>query len=126
MSSYKIVDSTISILYCARCANEHLEAVSPGRLICPDCGQISTYDPDTLRVGRLTGTKYKMRSKRRYAFREIIDEAREDAFGEVFVPSPEPGRGKIGWRHEDESRNEDEPTMEEQDDGAISCDNGKC
>lgn len=102
MSSYKVIDSTISILYCAKCAGEHLEVVSQGRFVCPDCGNIITFDPQIVRVGQLTGTKYKMRAKRRYTFREIIDEAREDAFSEVYVPSPEPGRGRVGWRHERE------------------------
>lgn len=100
MSSYKVVDSTISILYCAKCAGEHLEVVSPGRFVCPDCGNMITFDPKIVKVGQLTGTKYKMRAKRRYSFREIVDEARQDAFSEVYVPSPEPGRGQVGWRHE--------------------------
>lgn len=103
MSSYKIIDSTISILYCAKCANEHLEIVSPGRLVCPDCGTVTTFDTSLIRVGQLKGTKYKMRDTRRYSFREIVDEGRESAFSEVFVPSPEPGRGRTGWRHEEEA-----------------------
>lgn len=98
MSSYKVVDSTVSLLYCAKCANEALEIVSPGRLVCPDCSNVIEFDPQIVRVGQLQGTKYKMRDKRRYSFREIIDEARESAFDDVFVPSPEPGRGRTGWR----------------------------
>jgi hypothetical protein len=101
MSTYKIIDSTISILYCAKCANEHLEVISPGRLVCPDCGSVSTFDTSSIRVGQLKGTKYKMRDTRRYSFREIIDEGREDAFREVYVPSPEPGRSRVGWRSEE-------------------------
>jgi hypothetical protein len=103
MSSYKVIDSTISILYCAKCAGEVLDLISPGRLVCPDCGTVSTFDAGNLRLGRLVGTKYKQRSKRQYTFREIVDEAREDAFSEVFVPSPEPGRGRTGWRKEKEA-----------------------
>jgi hypothetical protein len=108
MSTYKIVDSTISVLYCAKCANEDLEIVSPGRLVCRDCGMDTTFDTSLIRVGQLKGTKYKMRDKRRYTFREIIDEAREDAFSEVFVPSPEPGRGRVGWRSEEEKEEQEE------------------
>lgn len=104
MSTYKIIDSTISVLYCAKCANEDLEVVSPGRLVCPDCGAVSSFDPNLIRVGQLKGTKYKMRDTRRYTFREIIDEARQDAFREVYVPSPEPGRGRVGWRSEEEAQ----------------------
>lgn len=107
MSSYKIIDSTISVLYCARCANEDLELIAPGRLYCADCGMDTTFDMSKVRVGRLKGTKYKMRAKRRYTFREIVDEGRQDAFSEVYVPSPEPGRKRIGWRHEEEN----EPQM---------------
>ena len=103
MSSYKIIDSTISILYCARCANEHLEVHSSGRIVCADCGMVTTFDPKLIRVGQLKGTKYKMRDTRRYSFREITDEARQDAFNEVYVPSPEPGKGKVGWRSEEKS-----------------------
>jgi hypothetical protein len=51
MSSYKVVDSAISILYCGRCANEHLEIISPGRLACADCGMVTTFDPKLIRVG---------------------------------------------------------------------------
>ena len=101
MSTYKVIDSSISILYCARCANEFLEVVSPGRLVCTDCGMVASFDPKLVKVGQLKGTKYKMRDKRRYSFREIVDEAREDAFHEVFVPSPEPGRQRVGWRSEE-------------------------
>lgn len=108
MSTYKIVDSAISVLYCARCANEDLEIVSPGRLVCRDCGMNTTFDTGLIRVGQLKGTKYKMRDKRRYSFREIIDEAREDAFREVFVPSPEPGRGRTGWRSEEQEAQAEE------------------
>ena len=108
MSTYKIVDSTISVLYCAKCANEDLEIVPPGRLICRDCGMITTFDTSMIKVGQLQGTKYKMRGKRRYTFRDIIDEAREDAFSEVFVPSPEPGRGRIGWRDEEKEEHTEE------------------
>ena len=108
MSTYKIIDSTISILYCAKCANEHLEVVSPGRLVCADCGMVTSFDTSLVRVGQLKGTKYKMRDTRRYSFREIVDEAREDAFSEVFVPSPEPGRKRIGWRSEEEKERPDE------------------
>ena len=105
MSTYKVIDSSISILYCAKCANEFLEIVPPNRIICTDCGMVTTFDPGLIRVGQLQGTKYKMRDKRRYSFREIADEARQDAFKEVYVPSPEPGRGRTGWR--DEEKRED-------------------
>jgi len=108
MSTYKIVDSTISVLYCAKCANEDLELVLPGRLVCRDCGMETSFDTSLIRVGQLKGTKYKMRDKRRYTFREIIDEAREDAFNEVFVPSPEPGRSRIGWRSDNQEEQADE------------------
>ena len=108
MSTYKVIDSTISILYCAKCANEFLEIMPPNRIICTDCGMVTTFDPSLIRVGQLQGTKYKMRDKRRYSFREIADEARQDAFKEVYVPSPEPGRGRIGWRSEEEAEEEKE------------------
>lgn len=98
MSTYKVVDSTISVVFCAKCANEDLEMISPGRLYCPDCGMDTSFDTSKIRVGRLKGTKYKMRAKRSYTFREIIDETRPDAFSEVYVPSPDSGRGRIGWR----------------------------
>ncbi|MGB0388592.1 MAG: hypothetical protein ACPGWR_27545 [Ardenticatenaceae bacterium] len=98
MSTYKVVDSTISVLYCAKCANEDLEMISPGRLYCADCGMDTSFDTSQIKVGRLKGTKYKMRAKRSYTFREIVDEARQDAFSEVYVPSPDPGRGRVGWR----------------------------
>jgi hypothetical protein len=101
MSTYKVVDSTISVLYCAKCANEFLEIMPPNRIVCTDCGMVATFDPGLIRVGQLQGTKYKMRDKRRYSFREIADEARQDAFKEVYVPSPEPGRGRTGWRDEE-------------------------
>jgi hypothetical protein len=45
-----------------------------------------------------------MRDSRRYSFREITDEARQDAFKEVYVPSPEPGKGRVGWRSEENGR----------------------
>jgi len=102
MSTYKIIDSTISFLYCARCANEDLEVIGLGRLVCRDCGMDVKLDPKLIRVGQLKGTKYKMRDKRTYSFREIIDEGRKDAFKDKFVPSPDPGKGRIGWRDEDE------------------------
>lgn len=108
MSSYKVIDSTISILYCAKCANEHLEVVSPGRLVCPDCSTVSTFDPAVIRIGQLAGTKYKMRDSRRYSFREIIDEARQSAFSDVYVPSPEPGRKRTGWRSEEKEASPEE------------------
>lgn len=102
MSTYKIVDSTLSILYCAKCANEDLEIIEPGRLLCRDCGMDVKLDPNLIRVGQLKGTKYKMRDSKRYSFREITDEARQDAFKEKYVPSPDPGKGRIGWRSEEE------------------------
>jgi hypothetical protein len=108
MSSYKVLDSTISVLYCAKCANEFLEIVPPDRIVCADCGMVTTFDPGLIRVGQLKGTKYKMRDSRRYSFREIADVARQDAFKEVYVPSPEPGRGRTGWRSEEESQVSDE------------------
>ena len=111
MSSYKVIDSTISILYCAKCANEFLEIVPPNRLVCRDCGMVTTFDPSLIRVGQLQGTKYKMRDKRRYSFREIADEARQDAFKEVYVPSPEPGRRRTGWRSEEPADDEPEPAI---------------
>lgn len=104
MSSYKVLDSTISVLYCAKCANEFLEIVPPNRIVCADCGMVTTFDPSLIRVGQLKGTKYKMRDSRRYSFREIADEARQDAFKEIYVPSPEPGRGRTGWRSEEEGQ----------------------
>ena len=102
MSTYKVIDSTLSILFCARCANEDLEVIEPGRLVCRDCGMDVKLDTNLIRFGQLRGTKYKMRDKRKYTFREIIDEARQDAFKEKFVPSPDPGKGRIGWRDEEE------------------------
>ena len=102
MSTYKIIDSTLSILYCAKCANEDLEVIGPGRLVCRDCGMDVKLDPNLIRVGQLKGTKYKMRDSKRYSFREITDEARQDAFKEKYVPSPDPGKGRIGWRDEEE------------------------
>lgn len=102
MSHYKIIDSTVSLLFCARCANEDLEVMAPGRLVCRDCGMVLDLDPNLVRVGQLKGTKYKMRAKRQYTFREIIDEGRQDAFKEKYVPSPDPGHGRTGWRHEEE------------------------
>jgi len=102
MSTYKIVDSTLSILYCARCANEDLEVIEPGRLVCRDCGMDVKFDPNLIRVGQLKGTKYKMRDKKSYTFRQITDEARQDAFKDKYVPSPDPGQGRIGWREEEE------------------------
>lgn len=104
MSTYKIVDSTLSVLYCAKCANEDLEMIEPGRLLCRDCGMDVKLDPNLIRVGQLKGTKYKMRDSKRYSFREITDEARQDAFKEKYVPSPDPGKGRIGWRAEEEPR----------------------
>ncbi len=111
MSTYKVVDSTISILYCAKCANEFLEIMPPNRIVCTDCGMVTTFDPGFIRVGQLQGTKYKMRDKRRYSFREIADEARQDAFKEVYVPSPEPGRERIGWRDEEKGDEEKKQTI---------------
>ena len=108
MSSYKVLDSSISILYCAKCANEFLEFMPPNRIVCTDCGMTTTFDPNLIRVGQLKGTKYKMRDSRRYSFREIADEARQDAFKEVYVPSPEPGQGRTGWRSEEESQEPDQ------------------
>lgn len=102
MSTYKIIDSTLSILYCARCANEDLEVIEPGRLVCRDCGMDVKLDPNLIRVGQLKGTKYKMRDKKSYTFRQITDEARQDAFKDKYVPSPDPGKGRIGWRDEEE------------------------
>ena len=102
MSSYKVIDSTVSLLYCARCANEDLEVIAPGRLVCRDCGMDVQLDTNLIRVGQLKGTKYKMRSTRKYTFREITDEGRQDAFKEKYVPSPDPGKGRTGWRHEEE------------------------
>ena len=99
MSSYKVIDSTISLLYCARCANEFLEVVPPDRIVCSDCGMVYTIDPKLVRVGQIKGTKYKMRDSKRYSFRELVDEGREDAFKEVFVPSPDGGKGQVGWRN---------------------------
>ena len=114
MSTYKVIDSSISILYCAKCANEFLEIIPPNRIICTDCGMVTTFDPGLIRVGQLQGTKYKMRDKRRYSFREIADEARQDAFKEVYVPSPEPGRGRTGWRSEEQSEEQKESESETQ------------
>ncbi|MCB0211013.1 MAG: hypothetical protein KDJ52_16865 [Anaerolineae bacterium] len=111
MSSYKVIDSTISVLYCAKCANEFLEIVPPNRIVCRDCGMVTTFEPSLLRVGQLQGTKYKMRDKRRYSFREIADEARQDAFKEVYVPSPEPGRKRTGWRSEENLEEESEQVI---------------
>jgi len=105
MSSYKVINSTISLLYCARCANEFLEVHPEGRIICTDCGMTTTVDPQLVRVGQIQGTKYKMRDNRRYSFRGLVDEGREDAFSDVYVPSPEPGRKPIGWK--DQLRTED-------------------
>ena len=102
MSHYKIIDSTVSLLYCARCANEDLEVVAPGRLVCRDCGMDVKLDTNLVRVGQLKGTKYKMRSKRQYTFRDIVEEGRQDAFKEKYVPSPDPGKGRVGWRHEED------------------------
>ncbi|MCL4267317.1 MAG: hypothetical protein KJ069_29340 [Anaerolineae bacterium] len=102
MSTYKIIDSTLSILYCAKCANEDLEVIEPGRLLCRDCGMDVKFDPNLIRVGQLKGTKYKMRDSKRYSFREMTDEARQDAFKDKYVPSPDPGKGRIGWRGEEE------------------------
>ncbi|MDT8305734.1 MAG: hypothetical protein RRC07_07335 [Anaerolineae bacterium] len=102
MSTYKIIDSTVSLLFCARCANEDLEVIAPNRLLCRDCGMDVTLDTRLIRFGQLKGTKYKMRDKRKYTFRDIIDEARQDGFKETYVPSPDPGKGRIGWRDEDE------------------------
>ena len=102
MSTYKIVDSTLSILYCAKCANEDLEIIEAGRLLCRDCGMDFKFDPNLIRVGQLQGTKYKMRDKKSYTFRQITDEARQDAFKDKYVPSPDPGKGRIGWRDEEE------------------------
>jgi len=102
MSSYKIIDSTISVLFCARCANEDLEVIAPGRLVCRDCGMDVQLDPNLVRIGHLKGTKYKMRAKTKYSFRDIIDETRRDAFSDKYVPSPDPGQGRIGWREQDE------------------------
>lgn len=116
MSSYKVLDSTISILYCARCANEFLEIVPPNRIVCTDCGMVTTFDPSLIRVGQLQGTKYKMRDKRRYSFREIADEARQSAFKEVYVPSPDPGKGRTGWRHEEQAGEEQQIRMAGVDD----------
>lgn len=104
MSSYKIIDSTVTVLFCARCANEDLEVIEPDRLVCRDCGMDVRLDSSLIRFGQLRGTKYKMRDKRQYTFREIIDEARQDAFKEKYVASPEPGKGRIGWRDEDEPK----------------------
>jgi len=53
---------------------------------------------------------------RRYSFREITDEARQDAFKEVYVPSPEPGKGKIGWRGEEKSDQDSQIRMAGVDD----------
>jgi hypothetical protein len=61
-------------------------------------------DTSLIRVGQLKGTKYKMRDKTRYTFRDIIDETRQDAFKEKYVPSPDPGKGRIGWRDEEEPK----------------------
>ncbi len=104
MSTYKIIDSTLSVLYCAKCANEDLEVIEPGRLLCRDCGMDVKLDTNLIRVGQLKGTKYKMRDKRKYTFREIIDEARQDAFKEKYVPSPDPGKGRTGWRDQEEPK----------------------
>jgi hypothetical protein len=106
MSHYKVIDSTVSLLYCARCANEDLEVVAPGRLVCRDCGMDVQLDPTLIRVGQLKGTKYKMRSKRQYTFRDIVEEGRQAAFKEKYVPSPDPGKGRIGWRHEEDPQAE--------------------
>jgi hypothetical protein len=102
MSTYKIIDSTLSILYCAKCANEDLEVIEPGRLVCRDCGMDVKFDPNLIRIGQLKGTKYKMRDKKSYTFRQITDEARQDAFKDKYVPSPDPGKGRVGWRSEEE------------------------
>ena len=102
MSTYKIIDSTVSVLFCARCANEDLEVIAPDRLLCRDCGMDVKLDTRLIRFGQLKGTKYKMRDKQKYTFRDIIDEARQDAFKETYVPSPDPGKGRIGWRDEEE------------------------
>ena len=102
MSTYKIIDSALSVLFCAKCANEDLEVIEPGRLVCRDCGMEVKLDTGLIRVGQLKGTKYKMRDKTRYSFREIIDQTRQDAFKERYVPSPDPGKGRIGWRDEEE------------------------
>lgn len=104
MSTYKIIDSTLSVLFCAKCANEDLEVIEPGRLVCRDCGMDVKLDTSLVRFGQLKGTKYKMRDKTRYSFREIIDETRKDAFKENYVPSPDPGKGRIGWRDEEEPK----------------------
>lgn len=108
MSTYKIIDSTVSVLFCARCANEDLEVIEPGRLVCRDCGMDVKLDTSLIRFGQLKGTKYKMRDKRKYSFREIIDESRQDAFKEKYVPSPDPGKGRIGWRDVDEPKAADQ------------------
>lgn len=113
MSSYKVIDSTISLLYCGRCANEFLEATPEGRIICTDCGMTMTIDPSMVRVGQIQGTKYKMRDNKRYSFRELVDTGRESAFSDVFVPSPEPGRKPIGWK--DQLREEDQDTVGDAD-----------
>lgn len=123
MSTYKIIDSSISLLYCAQCANEFLEAHDDGRIICTDCGMTLVLDPKMIRVGQVKGTKYKMRDNKRYAFRELVDIGREDAFSDVFIPSPEPGRRPVGWK--EKLRAEDEGREIEPDDSGLQNSNGQ-
>lgn len=108
MSSYKMVDSTISVLYCARCAGEELDLIPPGSLVCRDCGNTVAFPSDKLKIGQIAGTKYKMRDTRRWSFRELIEEGRQDAFRDVYLPSPEPGKGKVGWSGELQGSDEGE------------------